>query len=106
MIVAVGGFENGASRGVGDASSVSEAVSKAWALVLPASSLKRDEAFDVAGGDSLGFLRLVHLIEEDLGVVLPLEALSPTHRPSDLADAIHLAMSGARNRQPLSLIHI
>lgn len=70
------------------ASDISAAVAQAWRAVLDRTSLADDQPFDVAGGDSLGFLRLIHLIEEELALGVPLTAVSLAHRPSDLVAAI------------------
>lgn len=73
---------------------IAEAVARAWRRVLDPGSLSSDDAFDSAGGDSLGFLRLVHLIEEDLDIALPLDALSLMDTPTGLIAAIQDACAG------------
>lgn len=72
----------------GQTTLIAEAVFRAWTKVLGQESLQDGEPFDAAGGESLGFLRLVHLIEDELKQPLDLERLSMTYTPQELVRAI------------------
>jgi acyl-coenzyme A synthetase/AMP-(fatty) acid ligase/thioesterase domain-containing protein/acyl carrier protein len=63
---------------------VRKAVEYAWSKVLNRKSVEMDEPWDAAGGDSLKALSLILLIEEALGVQVPLDLLRQSTRPNDL----------------------
>jgi hypothetical protein len=67
---------------------VRDSVHRAWSRVLGLESLRQNEAFDVSGGDSLAFLRLIHHIEEDLDQAVDLGRVSLAHTPDALIEAI------------------
>ena len=60
-------------------------VSQAWTKVLDRQSFAADMPFDAAGGDSLGLLKLIFLLEEASKVSLPMELCRTDLRPSDFA---------------------
>jgi thioesterase domain-containing protein/acyl carrier protein len=62
-----------------------EAIAKAWPRVLNRQTLLENLPFDVAGGDSLKWLRLICYLEEEIGVRLPPEAFRSHLRPSEMA---------------------
>jgi acyl-CoA synthetase (AMP-forming)/AMP-acid ligase II/thioesterase domain-containing protein/acyl carrier protein len=87
---------------------VRDAIQRAWTEVLDKRSFENDMPWDKAGGDSLSSLRLWLLIEEALGIPLPLAALSWEASPSELGATIidKLRSAGAvsesgSERQPL-----
>ncbi len=67
---------------------VAASVARAWRAVLGQPSLDANDTFDSSGGDSLAWLRLINMIEEDLGQTIDLEAVSLTQNPTQLVDAI------------------
>jgi acyl-CoA synthetase (AMP-forming)/AMP-acid ligase II/thioesterase domain-containing protein len=69
---------------------VRNAVEGAWTASLDEQSYRANLRWDEAGGDSIGALQLWHIIEKELGRQLPLEALTPGFRPSELVAAIKL----------------
>ena len=82
-----------ASRPAADADArpeVAWAVAQAWKRNFGRRSLKADESFQAAGGDSLSLLRLAYDIEQRLGAFtfLPFDIFAPDMRPSELARAI------------------
>lgn len=78
-----------------------EAVDRAWKNVLGARSLAPERAWDEAGGDSLGLLRLVFELEESLGVELPLERLRMNMKPAEFAAVIEQVSSDSgSNKAP------
>jgi acyl-coenzyme A synthetase/AMP-(fatty) acid ligase/thioesterase domain-containing protein len=76
---------------------VAWAVAQAWKRNFGRRSLKADESFQAAGGDSLTLLRLAYDIEQRLGAFtfLPFDIFAPDMRPSEMAAAISRA-----GRQP------
>jgi thioesterase domain-containing protein/acyl carrier protein len=60
----------------------------AWSKVLDQRSFETNLPWDKAGGDSLNALRLWFLIEEALGISLPLDALDLSATPEELVAAV------------------
>lgn len=73
------------------------AVARAWRRSFGRASLRADESFQDAGGDSLALLRLVYDIEQGLGAFtyLPLDLFSVDMRPGEMAAAIGGALRAA-----------
>jgi len=67
---------------------IGRAVMNAWSMVLRGGPSPPDSPFHAVGGDSLTFLRLVMSVEEDLGVSIPLDAVSMEMSADQLAAAI------------------
>jgi len=77
---------------------IANSVARAWRAVLGQNSLDANDAFDSSGGDSLAWLRLINMIEEDLGQAIDLEAVRLTHTPTELAAAIERQGTAAASR--------
>jgi acyl-coenzyme A synthetase/AMP-(fatty) acid ligase/thioesterase domain-containing protein len=73
------------TSGLGARVDVHPAVAEAWATVFGRASLGRDDAFDDAGGNSLGAMDLLMLVERASGVRLPVDAIPASVRPSGLS---------------------
>ena len=63
---------------------VRKAVASAWRRALDRESLIADRPFDEAGGDSPCPLKLIFLLEQNVGASLPMDACHLAMRPSDL----------------------
>ena len=74
---------------------ISQAITSAWFKVLDTGSTPPDGGFDVAGGDSLGFLRLIMMIEQDLDIAIPLDQVGMDMTQDQLAAAIAQVMRPA-----------
>jgi acyl-coenzyme A synthetase/AMP-(fatty) acid ligase/thioesterase domain-containing protein len=78
------------------------AVAQAWRRSFGRRSLRADEAFDTAGGDSLKLIRLIYDIEQRLGAYtfLPLDLFTVGMRPSEMVAAIEQAGRPAAGGAP------
>jgi len=77
-----------ARRADGLPSRIEHAVMNAWSKVLDQRSFEANLPWDKAGGDSLNALRLWFLIEEALGISLPLDVLDLSATPEELVAAV------------------
>jgi thioesterase domain-containing protein/acyl carrier protein len=73
-------------------SGVTAIVADAWQQVLDNRSFAEDTPFDQAGGDSLGLIKLIFLIEEAGNIRLPMEACNSGMRPSALVRLVQSAL--------------
>src|SRR5262249_38916140 len=73
-------------------SRIEHAVMNAWSKVLDQRSFETNLPWDKAGGDSLNALRLWFLIEEALGIGLPLDALDLSATPEELVASVRAHM--------------
>jgi oxalate---CoA ligase len=69
---------------VGSANHVRVAVERAWTRILGRESFLTDTPWNLAGGDSLGAMRLLLEIERQLAIQLPLDALELDMTPNGL----------------------
>jgi acyl-coenzyme A synthetase/AMP-(fatty) acid ligase/thioesterase domain-containing protein len=87
----VGVIERGPQREDG----VAELVAHAWLEVLGGASQEKDARWDEAGGDSLKMLQLAYGIERRLGKPVPLDAMRPDMRASELVRRLRNEMPPA-----------
>ena len=97
LLIPNDGFALGPVQDQDQDTRVDTVVARAWAAVLSRRSFQLNQAWDEAGGDSLGALRLWFMVEQALGP-LPLEMLGPSTRPTTLIKAINARLRGRNAR--------
>jgi acyl-CoA synthetase (AMP-forming)/AMP-acid ligase II/thioesterase domain-containing protein len=86
------------------ANRVQVAVERAWTRVLNRRSFRANTPWNLAGGDSLGAMRLWLEIEQQLATQLPLDRLAFDMTPSELICAIEKLLEPADERP--RLVHV
>lgn len=87
-----------------DNTPIHDAVARAWTTVLGQRSFRANQAWDEAGGDSLGALHLWCLIEEALGVRLAVDGLELNATPAMFIAEIEKQLDAAPARSSAPLV--
>jgi acyl-CoA synthetase (AMP-forming)/AMP-acid ligase II/thioesterase domain-containing protein len=81
------------------ANRVLAAVERAWASVLDRRSFQANTQWDLAGGDSIGAMRMWLQIEEQLGMPLPMDRLEFNTTPSRLIYVVQKLLENGGERE-------